>query len=95
MQSCFLQKGRFSDLVYLKGGRKIFGGVFMKKFRFLILTLLLWLSLSFIAMLLVWLWGKILPFHYENFVNQGIKIGFIATVILLLGNYLIYKKKRV
>lgn len=35
----------------------------------------------------------ILPFHYENFVNQGIKIGFMATVILLIGNYLFIKRR--
>lgn len=64
----------------------------MKKFRVGIITGALFLALSLIAMLVLWIGGKFFNIGYNNLILQGLVIGFISTFALFILNNIIKKK---
>ncbi len=64
----------------------------MKYVRYTVLTILLIVSLSACGTLVLWLFGKMLNITWDNLVGEGIKVGLIASVLLIAGNY--YRKSK-
>lgn len=56
----------------------------MKKYVSLILTILLFISMSLIGIAVFWILENILRFSYDNIIYSGIKAGIIASIMLLL-----------
>lgn len=58
----------------------------MKYVRYAVLTILLIVALSACGTLVLWLFGKMLNITWDNLVGEGIKVGLIASVLLIAGN---------
>lgn len=64
----------------------------MKYVRYTILLLLLLLALSACGTAVLWIMGKLISITFDNLVYAGFKIGFIATILLIVPSWM--KKKK-
>lgn len=56
----------------------------MKKYKSLILIILLFISMSLIGIAVFWILENIFKFSFNSIIYSGIKAGIISSIILLL-----------
>lgn len=66
----------------------------MKYLRYAVLAVLLLAAMSLCGTVVLWIFGKLLNLSFDNLIYSGFKVGFVATVILGVSEYVKRRKAK-